>query len=398
MTELDQILIPSEGDEYETWNLLTLFGIDRNILQSYSGFGPAPLHFITQRGPFQDGQTVLDYRYDPRVSQIVIEESLICRVGFWDRKWKWLDFLRPGRSFGATTRPLIYRKWLPDGKIESGTDMTTTNASFNVTSHDGRFIENGLDAGVHIVINGVTYTVATVPNDYTLTLTIVYAGATDTNVAWHYRRGWGKRDLYCLVEGGPNFDESADNEQYAPAGYREVVRLVSHDPFWYGEEQTETWSIEALDALIFDTDSTSAVRSWFGESPGIGFWFFAGDSVSDYVEVVYWGTRAAKPVIEITGPAGDPVIENTTIGVRIEMDYTIAVGETVTINTLAQTVTNNFGDNLMPYTTGDVVTFELSPAPQAPNRVNIVYVSFGGGVTGESAVTMKWRNRHVGLI
>jgi len=239
MTELDQILIPSEGDEYETWNLLTLFGIDRNILQSYSGFGPAPLHFITQRGPFQDGQTVLDYRYDPRVSQIVIEESLICRVGFWDRKWKWLDFLRPGRSFGATTRPLIYRKWLPDGKIESGTDMTTTNASFNVTSHDGRFIENGLAAGVHIVINGVTYTVATVPNDYTLTLTIVYAGATDTNVAWHYRRGWGKRDLYCLVEGGPNFDESADNEQYAPAGYREVVRLVSHDPFWYGEEQTE---------------------------------------------------------------------------------------------------------------------------------------------------------------
>lgn len=393
--ELDQILIPGAGNTYETWPLLTLFGVGRGSLLDYSGFGHAPLHFITQRGPFQDGETVLDMRYDTRVAQIVIEDTVANRTDFWDRRADLLDLLRPNRSFGTSVRPLIYRKWLPAGRIQRGADMIVTTGSTAVTSHDGRFIERGLDPGAAVAIGGTAYIIAGVPNDYTLIVDTPYPGVSATNVDWEYRRGWGKRDLYCLLEEGPHFNESAGDAQVHRAGYREALRFVAHDPFWYGQTQSETWSIEALDALIFDTDGTSQVRAWFGESRGIGYWFFGGDSVSDAIEIVYWGTVGAKPTIVIDGPAINPSIENTTIDARIDLDYAIALGEQVTIDTLALTAINNFGDNIPM--TGDVATFELSPAPQAPNRVNIIYVSFSGGATGQSAVTLNWQNRYGGM-
>jgi hypothetical protein len=385
-----------ESSGYETYSLLSLFGAGIGKRKSYSGMGHAPLHFITQRGPYQDGESVLDMRYDVRTVQILIEEALAGRTQYFDTRWEYLDLLRPNRSFGTTVRPLIYRKWLPAGKIERGNDMSVTNGSAIVTSHDARFVGRGLDAGAAITIGGVGYTIGSVPNDYTLNLTAVYAGGTATDVAWEYRRGWGKRDLFCLLEQGPAFDEDV-GDVFPSSGYREALRFVAHDPFWYDQEQSETWTITALDALVLDTDGTSQVRAWFGHSRGVGYWFFGGDSVSASIQVVYWGTKGAKPVFTITGPATDPVIDNTTVGARIEMDYVIAAGETVTIDTLALTVTNNFADNLSPHTTGNIATFELSPPPQAPNRINNIFVSFSAGVSGQSAVTMTWRNRDVGL-
>ena len=394
--ELDQLLVPGAGDTYETHQLLTLLGLGRGTLKSYDGFGHAPLHFITQRGPYQDGESVLDMRYDVRTVQILLEEALGGRTQYWDTRWEYLDLLRPNRSFGDTVRPLIYRKWLTAGKLESGNDMSVTNASTIVTSHDGRFIEYGLDAGASITIGGVGYTIAGVPNDYTLILTAGYAAATATDVAWSYRRGWGKRDLYCLLEQGPAFDEKV-GDVFPANGYREALRFVAHDPFWYGQTQVQTWTIAALDALVFDTDGTSLTRAWFGKNRGVGYWFFGGEAVSANVEVVYWGTVGAKPIFVINGPATNIVIDNTTVGSRIEMDYVVSAGETITVDTLALTVTNNASTNLQPYTTGDLATFELAPAPQAPNRINNVFVSFSTGISGQSAVTMSWRNRGVGL-
>ena len=113
--------------------------------------------------------------------------------------------------------------------------------------------------------------------------------------------------------------------------------------------------------------------------------------------IVYWGTVTAKPLIVVTGPAENPAVENTTLGTRIEMDYTLALGETVTIDTLALTVTNQAGTNLLPYTTGDLATFGLSPPPQAPDRQNEVFVTFSNGIPGTSAAYLTWRNRYVGI-
>lgn len=395
------ILVPdtdSAGEyAYRRYSALDLFGFSRRMLRSYSGFGLAPLHFIVQRGPYQDGDTALDMRLDPRVIQLVIAEPLFRRMDYWDRRNDLLDLLRPNRSFDGVVRPLIYQKWLPAGKFDYGSDGVTTASSPTFTSHTGRFVERGLGMGDRFdIMSGTSQgiaTVASVINDYTITLT-TSLNATATGIRFRFRRGWSRRNLYCLLEAGPTFDEGPGAAPLLPTGYREVLRLVANDPCWYTDEiLTHTWdtSTTAIDDLVFD-----GAGAWMGIAAGTGRWLFNISYVGETTSIVYWGSVRARPTITITGPAEDPVIENTTTGTRIQMDYSVAAGEIVTIDTLALTVTNASGTNLLPYTTGDLATFGLEPPPQAPNRVNNVVISFGGAVLASSAV-MTWRNRYIGI-
>ncbi len=396
LNEFDQILIPGVGGLYESHPLAQLA---RKMWRGTSNFGLAPLHFLEQRGPFQDGSSVLGMRYDTRTVQILIGDQQGCRTEHWDKRWDVLDLLRPNRAFGldGTITPHIYRKWLPNGKIERGTDLVTTNGSPTVTSHDGRFIHWGLEIGFTLTItsgaDAGTYTIVDVPNDYTLELSAnMTTNATD--VGWQYTRGWGKRDLYCLLEQGPAFNDGPNGQPYHPSGFREALRFIAHDPFWYGLDQTETLGdLGAPADLVFD-----GTGAFFGTGAPGDRWLFATTFSLEITTVVYWGTRFAKPTIAINGPATTPIaIDNLTIGASMVLAYTIAVGETVTINTLNQTVTNNLGTNLMPYLTGDLADFGLYPDPQAPNRENVIQIAFGGAVAGQSAARMHWRNRYVGI-
>lgn len=400
--EHDVILVPDtdSADEYayRRYSALDLFGFSRRMLRSYSGFGLSPLHFIVQRGPYQDGDTALDMRLDPRVVQLVIAEPLFRRQDYWDRRNDLLDLLRPNRSFDGTARPLIYQKWLPGGKFDYGSDGVTTAWSTTFTSHTGRFVERGLGIGdrFEILTSGVdagVATVASVINDYTITLTEPM-NATATGVRFRFRRGWSRRNLYCLLEAGPTFDEGTGAAPLAPTGYREVLRLVANDPCWYTDEiLTHTWSTAttAQGDLVFQWG-----HAWLGETDGTGRWLFDISYVGQTISIVYWGTVRARPTITITGPAVDPTIENTTTGASITMDYFIAAGEVVTIDTLALTVTNADDTNLLPYTDGDLATFGLEPPPQAPNRINNVVISFSSAETASAAV-MTWRNRYIGI-
>ena len=408
--EHDVILVPdtdSSGEyAYRHYNVLDLFGFSRRMLRSYSGFGLSPLHFITQRGPYQDGDTALDMRLDPRVVQLVIAEPLFRRMDFWDRRNDLLDLLRPSRSFNGVVRPLIYQKWLPGGKFEHGVDLVTTAGSTTVTSASGRFVERGLAAGDYIyILTGLdqcTATVATVVNDYTVVLTqaLHHTTAAVDHIRFRFRRGWARRNLYCLLEAGPNFNEGPGAAPLAPTGYREVLRLVANDPCWYSDVTlTHTWStaMTAVGDLVFDPADSPGGGAWFAENAGVrGRWLFDISYVGETTAIIYWGTVRARPTITVTGPAENPVIENTTTGTSITMDYTIAAGEVVTIDTLALTVTNAGGTNLLPHTRGDLATFGLEPAPQAPNRVNNVVVNFGGA-TGASATVLTWKNRYIGI-
>jgi len=58
--EASQILVPDSGGEYKAYSLLSL---TQQLLRATSGTGMAPHHFITQRGPLQDGDSPLDMRY-----------------------------------------------------------------------------------------------------------------------------------------------------------------------------------------------------------------------------------------------------------------------------------------------------------------------------------------------
>jgi len=399
--EASQILVPDTGGEYEVYSLLSL---TQSMLLATSGTGMAPHHFITQRGPLQDGSSPLDMRWDDGTLQLLIADSQLNRTDYFDARGALVRLLRPNRSFGwpdGVVRPLIFRKWLPYGKQEFGTDLALTAGSNIVRSQTGRFVERGLDPGCTLTISSTVaddgeYVIDDVRNDYTLQLASAMVNA-ETGAHWNYMRRWGKRDLYCLLEEGPRFDEGPGPNPLTPQGFREALRFVSNDPLWYGQEQSEIWATDLLGALIFDTDRTSSVRAWFGKTRGQGYWFFGVDAaVSESIEVVYWGTVGAKPVVTITGPATNPIIANNTTGARIEMDYSAAAGETITIDTLAQTVTNNFSENLQPFTTGDLATFEIVPHPQAPDGANVMHVSFTEGAVA-SAVTMAWRARYESL-
>jgi len=342
-------------------------------------------------------------RFDARVVQVVIAEAQNVPSDFWKRRDELLDLLRPNRSFAADADQMIYRRWMPGGDLFYGNDLETLANSALVTSATGRFVHYGVKRGSKFFItspaNHGEYTVLQVLNDYTVRLNAdMKATGTDGNFV--YRRSWSFRDLHCLLESGPNFDQGEGPAPFRPMGYKEVLRLVAHDPMWYGEEQEQDWNL-LLSAgnygdLVFDD-----LGAWFGAVEGAGRWVFLPGVVAGETgtaDVHYWGTAPAYPIIYVDGPAENFRITNETVNESIATNYDVATGETLIINVLSQSVTNNLGENLTHYAAGDLATFGLYPPPHvASDRRNAVSVSFGGATPGTSNVRMVWQNRYVGI-
>ncbi len=392
LLESDQILVPTHTGR-RAFPLLLLMGFDVNQLKSWEGFGHAPFHFVEQRGPFQDGASVLDMRFDPRIIQIVIGQQVASRIGYWDRKNKILDLLRPSRSFASDEiEYLVYRKMLPGGKTRRGHDGALGSSTTVFTSDTAGFVHfGGLATGDSITVAGVVYTIADVLNDFTITTTGAIAGAAP--FTWSYNRNRSVRDLYCLLERGPTFDVNEAGTPYRKQGFIEALRFVAHDPFWHGGEQTQTWIIpDDIGDLVFDGSG-----AWLGATAGIGRWLYSPTAVSETVDVIYFGTYRARPKITVSGPASGITVENTTTGKKIFVNYTLAAGESLTINTQETTVQKNDGTNLMPYATGDIATFGIVPEPKAANGANVILVAFSGGVPGASSAILYWSNLYVGI-
>jgi len=395
----DQIRVPQADGTYRDYSILHLLGFGHSMLSSAKGFGMPPIRIIEQRGPLQHGTTVLDYRYEPRVIQVVINQRLACRTDLVERRWWLVDLLRPSRVFPSSgaARPLIYRRWLPGGKVIRGTDLELTAGSAIVKANQGRFVHFGLRAGDRFTISNSTaddgdYAVVSVYHDGSLVLDAAMS-TDESGVHYRYQSGPSRRDLFCVLELGPAFDM----EDVAVHGYIEALRFLAFDPFWYGAEQEQSWSLPAeFDNLVFDYGDTGVdaedAGAWFGASVGEGRWIFADNYLSEEIEVPYWGHETAVPVITITGPANRPVIENVSTGTQIALDYDVPAGNVVQIDTLNLTVIDQDGNDLFMYLTGDVVGFGLSPGA-GNNRVNTLRVDFGGA-TASSAVSIRWRNRY----
>lgn len=69
---------------------------------SFSGFGTPPIQYITQRGPFQHGETVIDFFLRPRVIQLLIRQGFISRNAWWTGRASLLNEIRPNRQLTAT--------------------------------------------------------------------------------------------------------------------------------------------------------------------------------------------------------------------------------------------------------------------------------------------------------
>jgi hypothetical protein len=71
--------------------------------QGDQGFGLAPMHRITQRGPMQHGDSDVDFRLDPRVLQIPIFVATTTPDEYYVARGRLLSIFSPSNSVGTIT-------------------------------------------------------------------------------------------------------------------------------------------------------------------------------------------------------------------------------------------------------------------------------------------------------
>jgi hypothetical protein len=92
------LYITPDGIEYP----LVTPHVTGRFVMSMSGFGTAPIQYISQRGPNQDGETVRDFNLTPRVIQLRERQQFKSRATWWDGRADILNDLRPNRQATAT--------------------------------------------------------------------------------------------------------------------------------------------------------------------------------------------------------------------------------------------------------------------------------------------------------
>jgi hypothetical protein len=110
---------------------------DNNLraLMSFTGWGMPPIEYITQRGPYQHGITLLDYRLNPRIIQLVHRRVGGCREDYWDNRSSLIDVLRPNRGGACLSRGRL-RKILGDGAIRDIYVMIESGPVFSPRGND----------------------------------------------------------------------------------------------------------------------------------------------------------------------------------------------------------------------------------------------------------------------
>lgn len=108
MKEFDLYIAP-DGEIYDLSNW------QKTFIMGSSGHGMPPIEYRTSRGPFQSGETALDYVLRPRIVQYIHRISASCRDEYWDERARILNLLRPNRQLANTFQPGVLRKITTDG-------------------------------------------------------------------------------------------------------------------------------------------------------------------------------------------------------------------------------------------------------------------------------------------
>jgi len=112
------VTVASDGTIAD-WSEVYTFdnSVDRFLLSTATGTGMPTIEYITQRGPYQHGETVLDYRLRPRTIQLNHRRNACDRYSYWEVRADMLNLMRPNYHTGDQFGPGRLRKILPDGSI-----------------------------------------------------------------------------------------------------------------------------------------------------------------------------------------------------------------------------------------------------------------------------------------
>jgi hypothetical protein len=118
-------------------------------------------------------------------------------------------------------------------------------------------------------------------------------------------------------------------------------------------------------------------------------------------DLAYSGGWLCHPYpFTIYGPIIHPVITNITSGDKIDLDYTIPDGSTVSIDLRYgyKTVKLNGSTSLLQYLSydSDLDTWALLPQPDAPDGINTIHFQGSGGGSN-TKLTLTWLPTRIGL-
>lgn len=120
-------------------------------LLSEEGFGMPPIEYVTQRGPFQHGESLRDYFLRPRILQLAIRRNMCSRDAYWTKRLELLDILRPNRVNSACAIQGTLRRITSSGQtydldvvVTEGPGFAQSNDRWDMWSYQEviRFIAN----------------------------------------------------------------------------------------------------------------------------------------------------------------------------------------------------------------------------------------------------------------
>jgi hypothetical protein len=204
------------------------------------------------------------------------------------------------------------------------------------------------------------------------------------------------RDIDALIDQGPIF--SARNlGQWDEWSFTETLRFRCPETVWYDpDRQDVVWEAEIYAGLIFYDAANYPGHLVFPDNALFETDFIFSSSTS----ITYTGTWHSYPIIYITGPINNPIIRNTTFGMKIALDYEVANGEQIIINTEYgnKTIVNNASVNLIGALTNDSdLEFYLAPDPVAADGINTLSVVGSDALAGATEVRLTYHTRYIGI-
>src|SRR3990172_10515412 len=109
VTEFTEYIAPN-GSIYQ-------FDTMDRFLMSEEGLGMPAIQYITQKGPYQHGSSLIAYRLQERTIQLILREDSCDRTAYWASRAALLDSIRPNRYVGYNFDAGVLRKKFQDGKI-----------------------------------------------------------------------------------------------------------------------------------------------------------------------------------------------------------------------------------------------------------------------------------------
>lgn len=166
------------------------------------------------------------------------------------------------------------------------------------------------------------------------------------------------------------------------------VQLLAHDPTWY--------------------DPAGVALSFSAGAGGTGMpvplivpMTVGSSSVNVSVPHTYVGTWRAYPLIRITGPVTNPIIQNTTTGKKLSLSgSTISAGNWIEIDTAydKKTVVDQAGANQIALLTSDsdLASWAIESDPEAPDGINNIVVT-GSAANAATKIDITYLTRYIGI-